>query len=390
MVGKLRDDYDYYGECNFHYMSTKAIPTQGLGRTFTILRRYSYPWLQDYSAYIVKSSLQPIERTYKAFFKDLGTGGKLNRKPPRFHGKWTITPSFPINYMSAKVSGDSLYVQKVGWMKLDGNNPYLDGEFKSGRIRYECGNWYAYLVYEVEAQASLPHSIRAVGIDRNIADDRLAALSDGTKHGGPDLERKVARRKRYQRKMARQVKGSNRRKVTKVRLQKAFQEERFARLNWAHHVSKGIASEYDVAYVEKLNIRGMTRSAKGTREKPGKHVKSKSGLNRQILTSAWGTLELCLDYKLEVRKVNPAYTSQTCHQCGHVDKDSRKQTDFKCTACGHADDADVNAALNIMAFGNGAAGRGGGDTGGAPCHSRPRKRQEIGRRSRELSANFPL
>ncbi|MDE0611160.1 MAG: transposase, partial [Gammaproteobacteria bacterium] len=119
-------------------------------------------------------------------------------------------------------------------------------------------------------------------------------------------------------------------------------------------------------------------------------VKSKSGLNRQILTSAWGTLELCLDYKLEVRKVNPAYTSQTCHQCGHVDKDSRKQTDFKCTACGHADDADVNAALNIMAFGNGAAGRGGGDTGGAPCHSRPRKRQEIGRRSRELSANFPL
>ncbi|MCY3852346.1 MAG: zinc ribbon domain-containing protein, partial [Gammaproteobacteria bacterium] len=71
------------------------------------------------------------------------------------------------------------------------------------------------------------------------------------------------------------------------------------------------------------------------------------------------------------------YTSQTCHQCGHVDKDSRKQSDFKCTACGHADDADVNAALNILAFGNGATGRGGGDTGRAPCYSRPGKRQKM-------------
>ena len=107
-------------------------------------------------------------------------------------------------------------------------------------------------------------------------------------------------------------------------------------------------------------------------------LRRKSQLNRQILASAWGTLELCLNYKMEVRKVNPAYTSQTCHSCGHVAKGNRlSQSEFKCIACGHTDDADVNAALNILAFGNGATGRGGGDTGGAPCHSRPRKRQEI-------------
>ena len=402
MVGKLRDDYEYYGECNFHYMSTKTIPTQGLGRTFTVLRKHSYPWLQGYSAYIVKNSLQPIERTYQAFFKDLETGGKLNRQLPQLHGKWTTTPSFPINYVSAKVAGGSLYVQKVGWMKMAGNNPYPDGEFKSGTVKCECGNWYAYLVYEVDAQVSLPHSIKEVGVDRNIAEGRLAVLSDGTKHGGPDLEKKVAKRKRYERSMARKrevwsknqknlcgpklqgksrYQPSNRYLRVQIRHQRACAAERFARKNWGHHVSKAIASEYDVAYVEQLNIRGMTKSARGTKENPGRHVKSKSGLNRQILASAWGTLELCLNYKLEVRHVNPAYSSQTCHQCGHVDKDSRKRTDFKCTACGHADDADVNAALNILAFGNGAAGRGGGDTGGAPCHSRPEKRQEMGKES---------
>ena len=385
MVGKLKDEYEFGIRPDFRHYS--------LCNVFTIMRRDdgTTKWLQDYSSKVVRLSLKPIETTYKEFFKDVKAGGKLNRKPPHFHGKHITAPSFPIDYQSAKVTGESLFVQKVGWMKLVGHNPYPDGEFKSGRIRYECGNWYAYLMYEVEAQAGLPHSIREVGIDRNIADGRLAALSDGTKHGGPDLERKVARRKRYQRKMARQVKGSNRRKITRVRLQKAFQAERFARLNWAHHVSKGIASGYDVAYVEKLNIRGLTKSAKGTREKPGKNVKAKATLNRQILASAWGTLELCLSYKMEVRKVNPAYTSQTCHQCGHVAKENRKrQSDFKCTACGHADDADVNAALNILAFGNGATGRGGGDTGRAPCHSRPGKRQQIGRRSRVLSVNSPL
>ena len=383
MVGKLRDEYEAWGICNFYYISTKTVPTQGLGRTFTVLRKHSYKWLQDYSAYVVKSSLKPIETTYKAFFKDLETGRRLNRKPPKFHGKHTTIPSFPVDFYCAKVSGGSLYVQKIGWMKLVGDNPYPDGEFKSGRIRYECGNWFAYLTYEVQAQASLPHSVREVGIDRNIAEGRLAVLSDGTKHPSPDLERKMAKCKRYQRRMARQVQGSNRRKVTRVRYQRACQAERFARLNWAHHASKEIASEYDIAYIEKLNIRGMTRSARGTKERPGKSVKAKSQLNRKILASSWGQLELCLSYKMDVHKVDPAYTSQTCHQCGHVDKRSRKtQSDFKCTACGHADDADVNAALNILAFGNGAAGRGGGDTGGAPRHSRPGKRQEIGQSDR--------
>ncbi len=375
MVEKLKDEYEFGIKPDFRHYS--------LCHVFTIMRRDdgTTKWLQGYSSKVVRISLKPIETSYKAFFADVKAGGKLNRKPPRFHGKWTTAPSFPINYESAKVTGDSLYIQKVGWMKLAGNNPHPDGEFKSGRIRYECGHWYAYLSYEVEAQASLPHPIREVGIDRNVSDGNWAVLSDGTKHGGPELEKKIACRKRYQRKMARQVKGSNRRKITKVRLQRAFRAERFARLNWAHHVSKNIASEYDVAYMEKLNVRGMTKSAKGTKEKPGKHVSAKSELNRQILASAWGTLELCLNYKAEVRKVNPAYTSQTCRQCGHVDRKNRNGTDFKCTECGHADDADVNAALNILAFGNGAAGRGGGDTGGASRHSRPVKRQEMGNES---------
>jgi len=45
--------------------------------------------------------------------------------------------------------------------------------------------------------------------------------------------------------------------------------------------------------------------------------------------------------------VNPAYTSQTCSKCGHVDKQSRVKQVFKCTSCGNTLHADVNAARNI-------------------------------------------
>ena len=60
-----------------------------------------------------------------------------------------------------------------------------------------------------------------------------------------------------------------------------------------------------------------------------------------------------------VVKVNPAYTSQRCSRCNQVDANSRKsQAEFVCTGCGHRDNADVNAAKNILAAGLAVTGRG--------------------------------
>jgi transposase len=105
----------------------------------------------------------------------------------------------------------------------------------------------------------------------------------------------------------------------------------------------------------------MTRSAKGTAEKPGRNVRAKAGLNRGILASAWGVLVKRLEDKApgRVEKVPPAYTSQRCSACGHVDRESREsQARFRCTACGHALNADVNAAVDIAA-GHAVTARGG-------------------------------
>ncbi|MCB9228964.1 MAG: IS200/IS605 family element transposase accessory protein TnpB, partial [Deltaproteobacteria bacterium] len=102
----------------------------------------------------------------------------------------------------------------------------------------------------------------------------------------------------------------------------------------------------------------MSKSAKGNLKKPGKNVSAKSGLNKSILDQGWFEFKRQLEYKLhwlggELILVNPRYTSQMCNVCGYVDKDNRKsQAQFVCKSCKHEDNADNNAALNILAAGH--------------------------------------
>src|SRR6202167_4295877 len=82
---------------------------------------------------------------------------------------------------------------------------------------------------------------------------------------------------------------------------------------------------------------------------------------RRILRSGWGLLVRRLQDKApgRVQKINPAFTSQRCSACGRVDRGSREsQAVFRCTACGFACHADVNAAKNIAA-GHAVTARGG-------------------------------
>ena len=110
--------------------------------------------------------------------------------------------------------------------------------------------------------------------------------------------------------------------------------------------------------VEDLQITNMTRSAKGTRENPGRNVRQKAGLNRGILTSGWGLLMRRLEDKApgRVEKISPAFTSQRCSACGHIAAESRKSQAL--FACGFTLNADVNAARNIAA-GHAVTARGG-------------------------------
>jgi putative transposase len=143
--------------------------------------------------------------------------------------------------------------------------------------------------------------------------------------------------------------------------------------------STGIARRFDVIRVEDLKIANMTRSAKGTAEQPGRNVRAKAGLNREISRSGWGPLVRRLEDKApgRVERVPPAYTSQRCSACGHVDGRSREsQARFRCTACGYACNADVNAARNIAA-GHAVKAR-GGDGISLPVNREPQLLASLG------------
>jgi putative transposase len=104
------------------------------------------------------------------------------------------------------------------------------------------------------------------------------------------LVRERAWLRRLQRTLARAKRGSNRRGRVKHGIARLKARETDRRKDWAEKTSTGIARRFDVMRVEDLQITKMTRSAKGTRENPGRNVRAKAGLNRGILASGWGLL----------------------------------------------------------------------------------------------------
>jgi len=335
-----------------------------LGKAFTELRNSKgQEWLTELPFKEVRHTLKHQADAWQAFLK--GQRGK-----PRFKGRGAAS-GFTIPE-KVRIRNGCIALPRIGEVRLRrrGGSPYPDGVPKQAVFKRECGKWYCTVFYAVDIAARVDDGT-AVGIDRNVGQ---CATSDGKIIRLPDLSRLDARLRRYQRRMARQQKGSNRRRRTKAKLACTGRKIANVRATWSHKVSRNLADRHHTVVVEDLNTAGMTRSAKGTAANPGSNVRQKAGLNRSVLASAWQGLERNLAYKAgRVVRVKPAYTSQTCHSCGMTDATSRiNQSTFRCQACGHEANADVNAALNILASGTGASGRGGGGA------ARPGKRQIAG------------
>jgi putative transposase len=242
-------------------------------------------------------------------------------------------------------------IPKLGWVRFRLSRPVPDA--KSYRVtRDRAGRWHVAFA-AVPAPIPGPSTGEVVGIDRGVT--VTLALSDGHTYQAP-AGRDVKRR---QRRLARARRGSNRRAKAKARLARLHARNADTLRDWAEKASTEIARGYDLIRIEDLDVRSMTRSARGTAAQPGRNVGQKAGLNRVILRSGWGILATRLEQKARgrVEKVDPAHTSQRCSRCGTVDREAREsQAAFRCRACGYRANADLNAARNIAA---GHAVRGG-------------------------------
>jgi len=292
---------------------------------------------------VLQETLDRVDKAFKNFFRGSGF--------PRFQKKGFYN-SFTFK-QGIRLECNKIRLPKIGFVRFF-NSRRFEGKIKTATIIKELDSWYVCIT--VEEQPTIRLNSQEVGIDMGVA--KLATLSNGRVIENPKFLSKFKSKIRIlNRKLARQKKGSNLREKTKSKLAKTYQKLRRCRLDYIHKATTNITNEYGTIYVEDLKLSNMTKSAKGNSEKPGKNVKAKSGLNRSLLDSSIGIFLNQLEYKTafksgDFQKVNPQYTSQTCCECGYKSKNNRKtQSKFECLDCGHSDNADINAAKNIIGLG---------------------------------------
>jgi len=326
-------------------------------RELTALRAEG-DWIAACPVDFQQQALRDLDRAYANFF-----AGVADYPQPRKRGERDAFrfPFVRSSWRKLSARWAVVHVPKVGEVKFRLTRD-IPGDIRNATvIRGDLG-WHIAFATAVEADLS-PNFRPAVGIDRGVT--RPLALSDGSFR---DLDRErlalLARRARKQaRALARKRKGSSRRAEAKHLLARTRAKAARLRRQWNHERSREMANSFGVVVIESLDTKGMTASARGTVEQPGRNVRAKAGLNRAILERGWHQFEIFLAYKLaaaggELRHVRAAYTSQTCSCCGTVDKTSREsQAVFRCVHCGHSANADTNAAINILKAGTQPAPR---------------------------------
>lgn len=322
------------------------------------------PWLSETPLQVLQQAL----RQHRTAWVNMGHGTRR----PRFRkktGRLSFTlPQRPRFVQRTKRFGD--VVMPGGGrnrLKVRTHRP-VPGVVKSATyVREADGTYWVSLRCETRDRRPTIHLADhgPVGIDLGV--EVPVATSDGEmwtfqsltpkeKERMRRLERRLARQPKTTLPDGRKVDGSNRRK-TKQAIAKLKARARRRRHDFAEQTSARLANSHGVIVFEQLPVKDMTKSARGTIEKPGTNVRQKAGLNRSVLNVSCGriiqrTKDKAVRRGSTVIQVNPRHTSQTCPDCGIVDADQRvARSKYVCDACGYQGHADTGAARNILTRG---------------------------------------
>ncbi|MEO8418580.1 MAG: transposase [Methylophilaceae bacterium] len=282
------------------------------------------PWLSDVPSVVLRNGAVKWKQAYSRFFSKL-VGRPVVHKN---HGKqavWLTSELFEFVPVTNKATGEFSYQLQVGTKKhpvgvlaFTAHKPY--GLPASIHISINAGHWCVSFNYddnipepsEKETVAWLMSfsetelRSKTVGLDRGVTIP--LAGSDGQEFDFSPIQKKRLatqdhHKKRWHRKQARRIKGSGRWTKAKRRVAGHQRYAADVRREVAHQASCKLASdpEYSLFVFEALKVKNMTASAKGTMEAPGKYVRQKAGLNRNILASSWGQTKTYLQYKARRR-----------------------------------------------------------------------------------------
>ena len=176
-----------------------------------------------------------------------------------------------------------------------------------------------------------------VGVDLGIA--KIATTSTGYQAAGRGLNRYRARQLALRAKLQKKRTQSAKRRL-KARNRR---EQRHVK-NTNHVIAKTIVTEAE-----------RTSSGIALEELTGIRHRARLRKPQRVTLHSWAFAQLGEFIAYKARKagvplvyVDPAYTSQTCCECGHTDKRNRvDQGTFICRSCGVVAHADRNASHNI-------------------------------------------
>lgn len=320
---------EWIGTCRFLYNSAKELKEtlykQGVNISCYEIQKQltqakkEIPFLKKVHSQTLQAIVERLDRAYKSFFN----GGGYPKWAKK--GKWKTIPFKSVKH----IGGNQFSLPKWGNVRVFYSRP-IEGALKTARIKKEVDGYYLQVVTDIDA--NINEHDNQVAIDLGVK--YLFVSSAGQFVPNPKHFKKYEKQLRVeQRSLSRKKRGSNNWHKQKRRVQQCYLKLRRARKDFLHKASTNLARQNSTIFIEDLNVVGM----------------AKSRLAKHIYDCGWSMFVKMLEYKTNVVKVDPKYTSQECSECGHIARENRlTQSEFECVKCGHAANADFQASINIL------------------------------------------
>ncbi len=329
--GSVRFVYNYFlNQRKEEYLSNKkSLNYYDQAKYLTdIKKKEETKWLKEINSQTLQYSLNCLDIAYQGFFNKRTGFPKFKSK----HNKNSFT--IPQN---VKAIDDFLIIPKFKGIKMIMERE-IKGEIKKATIsRTPTGKYFVSILTEKEYNP-VPSTGKKVGIDLGLKD--FLVLSTGSKiKNGRFLKHYEKNLKLNQKHLSRKTKGSNRYERQRLKVARIHEKISNSRMDLIHKTSLDLVKNFDVIYLEDLNIKGMVKNHK---------------LAKSISDVSWGKFIEVLTYKAlwndkEVIHIDRFFpSSKTCNSCGWINSSlTLKDRSWKCK-CGLEVDRDLNAAKNIL------------------------------------------
>ena len=307
-----------------------------------------YPFLKEVDSCSLRNSIFNLEDSYKNFFsKRSGYPVFKNKFSKQSYRTTCIKSSYKgNNYSNIEIDlkNKKIKLPKLGLVSIRGyrNLDSINGNIINATIERDTTNKY-YVSVVVEGAEFIKEKVKPtsiVGVDLGIKD--LIVTSNGEKYSNPkEILKREKQLKRIQKKLSRQVKGSNNYNKTKIRLARIYSKIKNSRKHNIITIVNKIVKEHDIIVSEKLNVKGIS---------------SNHHLAKAVLDASFNKICELLKWKTKLQgkyyyQVDTYYpSSKMCSHCGSKTEVTNNLSirNWECTNCGNKKDRDINASINIM------------------------------------------